>query len=135
MIFVFGSNLAGIHGAGAARTAVERHGAIMGQGIGLQGNSYGIPTKDATIRHTLPLHEIQRHVFDFLTVAKHHYPSLINDKEGKSLYFQVTCIGCGLAGLADREIAPMFQDAPPNCFFDEKWAMFLKKDAQFWGTF
>jgi hypothetical protein len=43
-IFVFGSNLEGMHGGGAARAAYNKFGAIWGQGVGLQGQSYGIPT-------------------------------------------------------------------------------------------
>jgi len=109
-VFVFGSNLAGIHGAGAARCALEEHGAIWGQGIGMQGNSYGIPTKDAQIQ-TLVLREIAIHVFGFLAFARSH----------PELTFQVTRIGCGLAGYVDAEIAPMFSGAPDNCILPEGW--------------
>ena len=96
-IFVFGSNLAGIHGAGAARYARENHGAIMGQGIGLQGSSYGIPTKDKQIR-TLPLRDIQEYVNAFILYAN----------AVPNLRFNVTRIGCGLAGYTDAQIAPLF---------------------------
>lgn len=109
-VFVFGSNLAGRHGAGAALYARKHHGAIYGQGIGLQGNSYGIPTKDMYIR-TLPLHEIARHVIDFLLFAIAH----------PDLTFEVTRIGCGLAGYTDTQIAPMFKNAPANCLLPEGW--------------
>ena len=109
-IFVFGSNLAGIHGAGAARFAVINHGARYRQGIGLQGNSYAIPTKDHHIK-TLPLDEIQKHVDVFIQFAKEH----------SLLEFQVTRIGCGLAGYTDSDIAPMFKDAPSNCQLPDGW--------------
>lgn len=109
-IFVFGSNLAGIHGAGAARFAVQHHGAIYGQGVGLQGQSYAIPTKDQRIR-TLPLAAIQVHVEAFKTFAALH----------PELQFQVTRIGCGLAGYHDRDIAPLFKGAPANCELPEGW--------------
>ena len=68
-IFVFGSNLAGRHGAGAARFAVLHHGAIYGQGIGLQGQSYGIPTKDWQVE-TLPLVDVAQHVEAFKYLAR-----------------------------------------------------------------
>ena len=112
-IFVFGSNLAGIHGAGAARFAVVNHGARYRQGIGLQGNSYAIPTKDHHI-NTLPLDEIQKHVDVFIQFAKEH----------SLLEFQVTRIGCGLAGYTDSDIAPMFKGAPANCQLPEGWRDF-----------
>ena len=112
--FVFGSNLAGIHGAGAARYAVLHHGAIMGQGTGFQGDSYGIPTKDHHIR-TLPLESIAFDVLWFLKYAKLH-PETI---------FHVTQIGCGLAGLEPKDIAPMFHDAPANCQFSSAWEQWL----------
>ena len=109
-IFVFGSNLAGIHGAGAARFAVINHGARYRQGIGLQGNSYAIPTKDHHI-NTLPLDEIQKHVDVFIQFAK----------ENPQLTFEVTRIGCGLAGYTDFQIAPMFEFASANCQLPDGW--------------
>ena len=109
-IFVFGSNMAGIHGAGAALFARKHHGARLGQGIGLQGNSYGIPTKDRNIR-TLPLDAIQPHVTTFMEFAAEH-PELI---------FNVTKIGCGLAGYTESQIAPMFKGASSNCNLPEGW--------------
>jgi hypothetical protein len=109
-IFVFGSNLAGIHGAGAARFAVQRHGAIYGQGIGLQGRSYGIPTKDERIE-TRGLVEIERDVIEFLAFARSR----------PDLTFYVTPIGCGLAGYKRPQIRPMFDGMPPNCRFAETW--------------
>ena len=110
MIFVFGSNEAGRHGAGAALYAVQNHGAIYGVGFGMQGNSFGIPTKDKNIR-TLPLEKIKEYVDKFIAYAK-IYP----DK-----HFQVTRIGCGSAAYTDSQIAPMFKGAPNNCHLPEGW--------------
>jgi hypothetical protein len=110
MIFVFGSNLAGRHGAGAALYAKTHHGAVYGQGIGLQGNSYAIPTKDFYIR-TLPLNVIQAYVEIFLSFARGNL----------ELQFEVTKIGCGLAGYKESQIAPMFRDAPENCHLPKGW--------------
>lgn len=109
-IFVFGSNEAGIHGAGAAKAAYEKHGARWGFSYGHMGNSFAIPTKDEIIE-SLPLERIQMYVGGFLAYATGH----------RKLVFQVTRIGCGLAGYADEHIAPMFWGAPKNCLFDEKW--------------
>lgn len=103
-VFVFGSNEAGIHGAGAALFARKYHGAIYGQGEGLQGNSYGIPTKDARIR-TLPLHIIAVYVRHFKEFAA----------ANPDMTFQVTPIGCGLAGYTPEDIGPMFVGSPSNC--------------------
>lgn len=110
MIFVFGSNLAGRHGAGAALFALKNHGAIYGQGIGRQGDSYGIPTKDENIR-TLPVSRIKTYVDDFIIYAK------LNP----NLEFNVTRIGCGLAGYKDDDISPLFKKAPSNCHLPEGW--------------
>lgn len=110
MIFVFGSNLRGCHGAGAALFARQNHGAVLGVGVGLRGNSYAIPTKDEHI-HTLPLDRIAAYVADFLTFAR----------ENPEMEFQVTAIGCGLAGLKPFQIGPMFKGAPPNCFLPEEF--------------
>lgn len=109
-IFVFGSNLAGRHGKGAALHARQEHGAIYGQGVGLQGNSYAIPTKDARLR-TLPLSNINRYVEAFLEFADAH----------SEMTFQVTAIGTGLAGYSHDQIAPMFADAPRNCELPSQW--------------
>ena len=109
-IFVFGSNLAGRHGKGAALTARQEHGAIYGQGVGLQGRSYAIPTKDQYLR-TLPLNRIKWFVDAFLEFAVKH----------PKLTFTVTRIGCGLAGYKDEDIAPMFENAPENCLLPEGW--------------
>lgn len=110
MTFVFGSNTKGIHGAGAALWARQHRGAIQGQGEGLQGQSYGIPTKDHSIR-SLPLTEISKRVRVFLDFAEQH----------PEMTFEVTRIGCGLAGYKDSDIAPMFATAPENCVLPDGW--------------
>lgn len=114
MIFVFGSNLMGVHGAGAAKFALENHGAIWGKGVGLQGNSYGIPTKDARIM-TMRLDAIRPFVEEFIRFAMLR----------QDLKFQVTRIGCGLAGYTDKDMAPMFVNIPTNCLVDSAWLPFI----------
>lgn len=94
-IFVFGSNLAGSHGGGAALLAYHRFGAIWGQGVGLQGQSYGIPTMHGGVNVIKP------YVDEFITFAKQHPEQT----------FLVTKIGCGIAGFMVDEIAPLFRDA------------------------
>ncbi len=94
-IFVFGSNLEGMHGGGAARTAVEHFGAIWGQGVGLQGKSYGIPTMQGGVETIKP------YVDEFIEFAK----------QRRDLFFYVTKIGCGIAGFKEEEIAPLFAEA------------------------
>lgn len=125
MIFVFGSNEGGYHGAGAARTAREQYDAEMGVPFGPTGRAFAIPTKDSNIRKTLPLLTINLYVEAFLAYAKMAY----------AVNFQVTCIGCGLAGLKHQDIAPMFADAPDNCYFDTQWVPILGPDRNYWGTF
>lgn len=124
MIFVFGSNLSGYHGAGSARAAVKDHGAIYGQGEGLQGNSYALPTKGKNITH-MSLERIAGYVKKFLQFAS----------ENPQLDFQVTCVGCLRAGYSHSEIAPLFKDAPSNCYFDMKWRPWLPETAKYWGTY
>jgi hypothetical protein len=124
-VFVFGSNEGGKHGAGAACTARKYYGAIYGQAEGMQGNSYGIPTVDSMIRRSLGLKEIGVYVRRFLDYSDNH----------PEINFKITRIGCGLAGLKDKDIAPMFKNASKNCFFDTKWRPWLKKEQQYWGTF
>ena len=94
-IFVFGSNLNGYHGGGAARAALDCFGAVWGKGVGPQGQSYAIPTM-----HGGP-EAIQPYVNQFITYAKEH----------QELTFLVTPIGCGLAGFSTKEIAPLFKEA------------------------
>ena len=102
-VFVFGSNLAGRHGKGAALWARQHRGAIYGRGEGIQGNSYAIPTKDANLR-TLSIDVIANHVVYFLEFALSH----------PELTFQVTPIGCGLAGYKPKQIAWMFDMPCPR---------------------
>ena len=109
-IFVFGSNLAGRHGKGAALYAKLHHGAEPGIGWGPTGNAYAIPTKDRRLR-VLPLNKISGWVGNFLMYAQHN----------PHLTFEVTRIGCGLAGYTDEQIAPMFEKAPANCELPEGW--------------
>ena len=110
MIFVFGSNLAGRHGKGAALCARNTHGAVYGVGVGRTGNAYAIPTKDEHIQ-TLPLSRIEKYVTDFLEYAR----------ANPDLEFEVTRIGCGLAGYQEHEIKPMFAGAPMNCHLPDSW--------------
>ena len=124
MIFVFGSNLSGIHGAGAARTAVNHFGAKFGVGEGLRGNSYALPTKGYQIEE-LPLTEIRIYVDRFVRFAREH----------PHLKFQVTRVGCGIGGKKDEDIAPMFYNAPDNCLFDKAWKRWLNPHSITWGTF
>ena len=93
-IFVFGSNLEGMHGGGAARLAYDKFGAIWGQGVGLQGQSYGIPTMHGGVDAIKP------YVDEFIEFAKSH----------PEMTFLVTRIGCGIAGFRDEEIAPLFNE-------------------------
>ena len=113
-IFVFGSNLAGRHGKGAALYAHDVYGAKYGVGRGPTGQAYAIPTKDANL-NTLALLHIEREAQEFLEYARHH----------KDEVFFVTRIGCGLAGYTNEQIAPMFRGAPENCIFDIAWKQFL----------
>lgn len=112
-VFVFGSNLAGFHGAGAAWAARNFYGAVLGVGEGPTGQAYAIPTKDHNIE-TLPIEEVYKAVSRF--VAYTHANPHLN--------FFVTRVGCGLAGFLDEQIAPMFQGAI-NCSFAEEWQEYL----------
>lgn len=94
-IFVFGSNLDGMHMGGAARVAYEKFGAKWGQGVGLQGQSYAIPTMQGGVETIKP------YVDDFIKLAR----------EWDQNTFYVTRIGCGIAGFSDEEIAPLFDEA------------------------
>lgn len=114
-IFVFGSNLAGVHGAGAALHARQHYDAQLGVSSGFTGNAYAIPTKTFDISKSLPLEEINNSVALMKHTAR-AYPELS---------FKVTRIGCGLAGLLDKDIAPMFKGSPYNCIFDSKWESYL----------
>lgn len=94
-IFVFGSNLEGAHGGGAALMAYRKFGAVWGQGVGLQGQSYGIPTMQGGVETIRP------YVDEFIDFARQH----------PELTFLVTRVGCGIAGFIDEEIAPLFAEA------------------------
>jgi hypothetical protein len=94
-VFVFGSNLAGLHGGGAARAAYNKFGAVWGQGIGMQGQSYAIPTMQGGVETIAP------YVDEFIEYAGSH----------PEKRFLVTEIGCGIAGFKPEEIAPLFSGA------------------------
>ena len=106
-VFVFGSNLKGMHGGGAAYIAYRKFGAVMGQGVGLQGQSYGIPTMQGGVETIRP------YVDAFIDFAMAH----------PELTFLVTRIGCGIAGFTDDEIAPLFENAHDvaNIVLPEGW--------------
>lgn len=120
-IFVFGSNLAGIHGAGAAAYAYNYRGAVWGQGIGLQGESYAIPTKDFEI-HTLDIEIVRDYVADFIKFAE----------ENPELEFEVTAIGCGLAGFTPEQIAPFFVGAPGGFVLPASFAAVIDWRGRTW---
>ena len=94
-VFVFGSNLDGMHGGGAAFVAWKQFGAVMGCGVGIRGQSYAIPTMQGGVETIKP------YVDGFIAFAKEH----------PELFFYVTRIGCGIAGFRDKEIAPLFREA------------------------
>lgn len=112
-IFVFGSNLEGLHGGGAALLAYERFGAVWGQGTGLQGKSYGIPTMHGGVDVIAP------YVDDFIAFAREH----------RELKFLVTEIGCGIAGFTVEEMAPLFKDAidEENIYLPQRFIDILEK--------
>lgn len=127
-VFCFGSNTAGVHGAGAAKEAFLKHGAKYGIGYGLSfdhnGASFAIPTKDRHIQ-TLPTAAVEGFVKGFLTFAESR----------PDLTFKISRIGCGLAGKTDQEMAELFLRAPNNCLFDTKWRQYLNQGTKFWGTY
>lgn len=106
-IFVFGSNLQGQHGGGAARVAYEQFGAVWGQGVGLYGKTYAIPTMHGGVDMIKP------YVDEFIAFARLH----------PELKFLVTRIGCGIAGFTDEEMAPLFAEASSvtNIFLPESF--------------
>lgn len=111
-IFVFGSNLAGRHGAGAAKYAREHYGAEYGVGFGPTGCAYALPTKDRDLK-TLPLDQIALYIAYFLLYAEHH-----PDDE-----FLLTPIGCGLAGYRRDQIKPIIENLrrPSNVIYTKEW--------------
>ena len=112
-IFVFGSNLAGMHGGGAAYVAFRQFGAVMGCGVGLRGQSYAIPTMQGGVETIKP------YVDDFIAFAREH----------PELFFYVTRIGCGIAGFRDKEIAPLFSEAVglENVCLPESFSQLLQR--------
>lgn len=116
-IFVFGSNESGRHGKGAAKTALG-WGAKWGQARGLQGKTYGIPTKDHSVRITLPISKIQIYIDEFIEFTK----------ERQDLIFLVTLVGCGLANLTPKQIGPLFKEALEleNIYLPERFIRFIK---------
>lgn len=119
MIFVFGSNQQGIHGAGAALHAYQNCGAVLGKGEGLFGQSYALPTCSEP---GVPLNydQVADKVKFFLEFATKH----------PELQFQVTRVGCGIAGFKDSEIAPLFKYAPDNVWLPARFA-----EALYWEGF
>ncbi|MCC6323780.1 MAG: hypothetical protein B6D44_09090 [Ignavibacteriales bacterium UTCHB2] len=117
-IFVFGSNLSGIHGAGAAKTALQ-WGAEFGKYSGLQGRTYAIPTKGQFAKRSLNIEEINGYIREFIEFCK----------QNSELKFLVTEIGCGLAGLKPENIAPLFMEAieVENIYLPESFYNILTK--------
>ena len=111
-IFVFGSNLAGRHGAGAAKFAHERYDAEYGVGVGRTGCSYALPTKDFWLK-TLTLEAIEQHIADFIKHAE----------ENPDDDFLLTPIGCGLAGYRRDQIKPLIEkyNRPSNVIYTKEW--------------
>lgn len=114
-IWVFGSNLAGRHGKGAAKVAKVNFGAAYGVGAGPTGRSYAIPTKGAQLQ-VLSLSVIEQSVADFVRYAS----------ACPQLRFFVTRVGCGLAGFSDEQIGPLFADAPMNCSLPIEWMLHVR---------
>lgn len=108
-VFVFGSNLQGMHGGGATRMANKHFGAVWGQGVGLYGQSYAIPTMHGGVEAIKP------YVDEFILFAKRH----------GELDFLVTEIGCGIAGFSVQEMAPLFFAAIEDNLLD--WNAWDKK--------
>ena len=113
-VFVFGSNADGMHYGGAALTAMRKFGAKLGQGHGMQGDSYAIDTMSG-------IDEMRRDVDDFITYAKEH----------PERRFLVTLVGCGIAGMTPEEVAPMFAkcaDIQNVCLPAEFWSIIGKPE-------
>ena len=111
-VFVFGSNLAGRHGKGAALFAKQYRGAKQGEGVGLFGTSYAIPTKDENLK-TLPLSVVDNYISEFCEFARKH----------SSQVFELTPVGTGLAGLPKKSIAALFKKhkIPANVYLTSSW--------------
>ena len=93
-IFVFGSNIQGSHGGGAAWYAYKQFGAEWGVGEGLTGRTYALPTMEGKA-------SLKKAVDHFIACAKEH----------PELTFLVTAVGCGIAGYTPNEVAPLFREA------------------------
>lgn len=119
-IFVFGSNLKGVHGAGAALHARKNFGAQLGVGFGRTGDAYAIPTK-STPYVTMSLPEIEPYIYQFVLYAK----------DNPMLTFKVTAIGTGLAGYRHDVIAKLFKGSPRNCVFDKRWESILGNEYRY----
>lgn len=119
-VFVFGSNLAGRHGKGAALTAAKEYGAVYGVGRGPTGWAYAIPTKTASLG-IRTLREIQLDVREFVAFTKNNM----------HIEFKLTRIGCGLAGYKDHDIATMFVGIGPNVIIDPLWSVYLPEQRTF----
>lgn len=114
VVWVFGSNLKGIHGSGAAKIALEKYGAIYGRGEGIQGQSYAIPTK------------ITPWVARNIASVKDSINKFIKYSRGnKEKTFFITRVGCGLAGFSDEEIAPLFVGCGDNCNMPDVWEVYF----------
>lgn len=115
-IFVFGSNLSGWHGAGAAKAARDNYGALVGVGVGFTGQSYAIPTKNYLVE-TMRLEQIVPFIQQFVHVTNTQ----------QQMDFYITRVGCGLAGFKDEQIAPLFANCnPENCSMPEPWRVYLE---------
>lgn len=112
-IFVFGSNLAGMHGGGAAALAYRCWGAVWGQGVGMQGQCYAIPTMHGGVDRIKP------YVDEFIEYARNH----------SEYDFLVTEIGCGIAGFVPADIAPLFVEAldVQNIYLPQRFLDVLEK--------
>lgn len=124
-VFVFGSNLKGVHGAGAARYAYKFHGAVWGYGDGRSGNSYALATKLGPWG-TMSLMQVAASIDKFMVYAALH----------PDTNFKITQVGCGLGRFHKEQIAPLFavHDIGPNLYFDTAWRPFLPEVAKYWGT-
>lgn len=109
-VFVFGSNLGGRHGAGAAKFALNKFGAVYGSGEGLQGRSYAFPTLGYGLEK-LKREGLKDSAVRLFVCAREH----------PELTFLVTKVGCGLAGFSEEEMIPLFRDAPENCVLPDGW--------------
>jgi hypothetical protein len=132
-IFVFGANLSGIHGKGAALHAKEHYGAEYGVPLGRTGSAYAIPTKGQRVepvggRPYFP-------VLPLSTIAEHARTFCVYAEQNPHLDFQLTAVGCGLAGYKPQQVAPLFAAAPRNVLFPPEWRQALPRlaEGRFWA--